>query len=246
MKGWQIFVHSVRLVMNNLNAAFRVSIVLYLVAVAVQVYQFLNPPQMVEGIPVVDPGSAFMLFILAVISLVMSLWIAVAWHRYVLSGELPEGYVPVWRGSAIGRYFWRSVVIGILVALAAVLVSVPMGFIVAGLPGLFWLVLPVAIGAGAYVFFRLGVSLPAIAMDGQMSFGEAWEATAGEAQTILVLVALVVGGSLILTLPSLMNGDPNSLISLVYGIVVNWFATIIGISTLTTLYGHFVEGRDID
>jgi len=246
MKGWQIFVHSVRLVMNNLGAAFRVSIVLYLGAVAVQVYQFLNPPQMVEGTQILDPGNAFTLFMLAVVSLILSLWIAVAWHRYVLSGELPEGYLPTWHGAEIWKYFWRSVLIAILVAIAAILVSLPMGFIVAGLPGLFWLVVPVAIGAGAYVFFRLGVSLPAIAMGDDMSFGDAWNATADQAQTILVLVALVIGGSLILTLPSLINNDPNSLISLVYGVVVNWFATIIGISTLTTLYGHFVQGRDID
>lgn len=49
-----------------------------------------------------------------------------------------------------------------------------------------------------------------------------------------------------LQVPTILSGDPGSLVSLVYALVVGWFATMIGISLLTTVYGHCVEGRGID
>jgi hypothetical protein len=47
-------------------------------------------------------------------------------------------------------------------------------------------------------------------------------------------------------IPSMVSANPGSLISLIYGQVTGWFLMMFGVSTLTTLYGHYVEGRPID
>lgn len=251
MKGWHIFMHSVRLVLNNLGAALQVSLLLYLVQVANQVVLYLNPPVMTDmggGVEVPDfsAGPVMMIFILGVLAVVASLWIAVAWHRFVLAEEYPQGWLPRWHGANMWGYFGRSILIGLIVMLAVLVVSVPLGFITVAVPGV-GVLLPLAVvGVAAFVFFRLCVMLPASALGKSMTMGEAWEATKGDNGTPLALAFIVIAASLVIQLPSLLNGDPSSIINLVYSLVVNWFATIIGISVLTTVYGHYVEGRAID
>ncbi|MGY9045597.1 hypothetical protein P775_02020 [Puniceibacterium antarcticum] len=250
MKGWQIFTHSVRLVFTNIDHALRISLVLYLVLAASQVATYMNPPVMteVDGIdmPTLSGSYVTQNLIFAILAIIASLWIAVAWHRFVLAEEYPNGWLPRWHGPNMLGYLGRSILLGIVVVVGVTLASIPFGLIATGLPGLLFLLPFVLIGLGAYLFFRLGVMLPGAALGTKISFSDAWRATKGESGTILVLSVLVVGASFLLQLPTMLSGNPNSLISLIYGLVVNWFATIIGISVLTTLFGHFIEKRPID
>jgi hypothetical protein len=250
MKGWQVFRHSFNLVMANLDQALRLSLVLYIVQSAYTIYSFFNPPEMIgiEGteIPMMSPETILPTIVLGVLAVIASLWIAVAWHRYALTGEQPSGWVPQFHGSSMLGYLGRSIMIGILVVLGVVVVSIPVGIISIGLPGLAGVMSLLLIGLAAYLFFRLGVMLPAAALGEKLPLGEAWEATKGESGTILTLALIVVGASIVIQLPSWFNDDPSSVINIVYSLVVNWFATIIGISVLTTLYGHFIEKRPID
>lgn len=250
MKGWQIFRHSFNLVMANLDQALRLSLVLYLIQSIYTVYSFLNPPEMTEfegtQIPVMSPETILPTILLGVLAVIASLWIAVAWHRFALTGETAAGWVPRFHGSEIMAYLGRSILIGILVVLGIVVVSIPVGIISIGVPPLAGLLSLILIGLGAYLFFRLGVMLPAAALGEKLTLGAAWDATRGQSATILMLALIVVGASIVIQLPSWLNDDPNSVINVVYSLVVNWFATIIGISVLTTLYGHFVENRSID
>jgi hypothetical protein len=124
--------------------------------------------------------------------------------------------------------------------------SIPIGIISIGLPALAGIMSLILIGAAAYLFFRLGIMLPAAALGEKLTLGETWDVTKGRSSIILVLALIVVGASVIIQLPSWFNDNPSSIINVVYSLVVNWFATIIGISVLTTLYGHFVENRPID
>ncbi|WP_417523381.1 hypothetical protein [Marinovum sp.] len=247
MKAWSMFVHSLRLVINNIDVALRVSLVLYSVQVISQVYTHAVDDGSViggpDGMPVPDisAGEGLIMLVLGIAGLLASLWIAVAWHRYVLLGEVPEGWLPAWPGAAIPGYLWRSVLLGLVVALAAVPVGAVVSLI---LPPV--LMLAVTVGVASFVFFRLSPILPAIALGQSLSFGEAWRATAGEAGTIVGLAGLMILGSLALQVPTMLSGDPNSMLSLIYSVVVGWFATMIGVSLLTTVYGHCVEGRGID
>lgn len=246
MKAWSMFAHSVRLVLNNLDIALRISLVLYAVQVASQIYSFsAGGGETVRGpdgnlYPMYSVGETFMIMILGIASLCASLWIAVAWHRFVLLGEEPRGWVPQWPGGSILGYLWRSVLLGLSVGLVLVPV-ITVGIFLGPI-----LMLALAVGVGAYLFFRLSPILPAIAVGHEMSFREAWGKTAGESGTLVGLAGLMILASLIMQIPTMVSGDPNSLVSLVYTIVVNWIATMIGISLLTTVYGHCVEGRGID
>lgn len=247
MKAWSMFVHSLRLVINNIDVALRVSLVLYSVQVASQVFAYaVDDGTLVEGPgglpgPDISAGEGLVMFLLGLAALMASLWIAVAWHRFVLLGEMPEGWLPRWPGAAIPGYLWRSVLIGLAVALAAL----PVGAVAAVfLPPM--LMLAVTVGVASYVFFRLSPILPAIALGEALSFRAAWQATGDAAGTMAGLAGLMILGSLALQVPTLLSGDPNSLLSLVYSVVVGWFATMIGISLLTTVYGYCVEGRGID
>ncbi|OSQ49893.1 hypothetical protein [Marivita geojedonensis] len=250
MKGWQIFRHSFNLVMANLDQALRLSLVLYLVQSAYTVYSFLNPPEMMdfEGtqVPVMSPEVIVPTILLGLLAVIASLWIAVAWHRFALTGESAVGWVPRFHGSAIMGYLGRSIMIGLLVVLGVIVVSIPVGIISIGLPPLAGIMSLILIGLAAYLFFRLGIMLPAAALGEKLTLGDAWDATKGQSGTILTLALIVVGASIVVQLPSWFNDDPGSVINIVYSLVVNWFATIIGISVLTTLYGHFVENRPID
>ncbi|MHA6347322.1 hypothetical protein [Roseivivax sp. CAU 1761] len=246
MTGWRIFVHSARLVLDNLGAAFRVSLVLYLIQAAAQIAGFLNPPDMVElpeggAVPGLGAGFLVQNLLLGALGILASLWIAVAWHRFVLAGEVPEGWLPHWHGASMAGYLGRSLMIAAILALLVLVLAIPLGLFAA--PALFLLL---TLGAAAALFFRLCPMLPAAAMGRPMGLREAWEATRGETGTMLVLALIVVGGSLLASLPSLFNPDPASAINLIYSVVVNWFLTMIGITVLTTIYGHYVEGRRID
>ncbi|WP_323767818.1 hypothetical protein [Antarctobacter sp.] len=246
MRGWQVFKHSFWMVINNLEVAFRVSAVLYAVQALNQVLILMATPTGDATEMVVSPGMAMMALATAVLAVVASLWIAVAWHRFVLTGEVPEGALPQWQGGLVLAYLGRSVMIALLVALAVVAAMIPIGIVMAAAPGAALPLLFVLVVMAVYLFFRFGVMLPAGAIDRKLTLREAWAATGKEHGTVVVLALIVVGFSVLVQLPAWLNPDPKSLINLVYSVVVGWFATMIGVSVLTSLYGLCVEGRDID
>ena len=246
MKGWQIFVHSVRLVLNNLDMAFRVSAVLYGVQAANQVALYLNPPpESDEGFIMPSPEFASQALILGVFAILASLWIAVAWHRFVLEGERPRGWLPVWHGRETLGYLGRSILIGLLIGVAIMVATIPVMVLSAMMPGLLGVMSIGLVGLGAYVFFRLGPILPACAVGKPLTLGEAWRATKDSDGAVLILALLVMAGNVLIQAPSFLGGQ-GGIIDLVYQVVTGWFATMIGVSILTTLYGHYVEGRAID
>ncbi|NDW32060.1 hypothetical protein [Salipiger sp. PrR007] len=245
MKGWRIFVHSLRMVVDNIGTALRVSLVLYLVQAASQIATYLHADDAgPDGLPVQVIGlPALALVVLAVLA---SLWIAVAWHRFVLTGEEPRGWLPRWHGGEILGYFGRSILIALVIFLGMMISAIPVALIGAAVPGLAPVLVFGLVGLGGYLFFRLGLILPASAVGEKLTLKQAWRATAEDDGAVVTLAMLVIGGSLLVELPALIDNSAGSIVNLVYGLVINWFATMIGISVLTSLYGHFVEKRPID
>lgn len=243
MNGWKIFLHSLRMVLNNLGTALRVSLVLYLLPALAQILLFRSYEGAAAG---TIPGVSGSSLIVLVISLLSSLWIAVGWHRYVLTGEEPRGWLPAWHPSEMISYFWRSLLIGLLVfavMMVAMIVVMVLGSLARSLLGILAFGL---VGLASYIFFRVALVLPAAALGRPMPLRTSWQATREDSASIVALALIVIGGSLLMELPALIDGDRGSVVNLVYGLVVNWFATIIGVSMLTTLYGHFIEDRPID
>lgn len=251
MKGWRIFVHSVRLIVNNLGDALRVSGLLYLVQVASQIYAYTRLPARPVGAPglpaeeFTTSGEAGIFGLLFLATVVASLWIAVGWHRFVLEEEYPRGWVPRWHGGAMLSYLWRSILVFLAVAvlmLVAGLIVAMAALISPALIAIFGLGI---VGLGSYLFFRLGVTLPATAVGHKLSLRESWNATRDRDGAIVVLAFITIAATALIQLPN-FAGEPRSLLTLVYTLVTGWVATMVGISVLTTLYGHYVQGRPID
>lgn len=256
MQGWNIFTHSVRMIFGNLNAAFRVSLVLYLVKVCAGIYftskfgRAVMAPQSAGELPSFPEGFWPATTVLTVISLVTGLWIAVSWHRYVLLEENSGTALPPFAGNRIWDYFWTSVLLGIVVGFAAIIPAVIASIIISGLVGagnpiLAQLLMIILIGTPAmYVFYRLCLVLPAAALGQPKKLKESWADTKPASDAIWQLVVVGIVASVLIEIPSYLNSDPSSVVNMIYTYVLGWVAMMVGISVLTTLYGIYVEGRE--
>ncbi|MBU2960651.1 hypothetical protein KO516_07440 [Citreicella sp. C3M06] len=236
--GWKLFLHSVRMVLDNLGVALRLSALLYLVQMAFTVFLFVTPDDSLQQ----PTAGTVELLLLSIFAVVASLWIAVGWHRFVLTGEEPAGFVPRWHGSEMLSYFGRSLLIGfMLIALGSVIAGLVLG--IGSSPALIGLMTFGLVGLGSYIFFRVGLVLPASAMGKRMKMRESWDATSGDSTALLQLALIVIGAKLLIEIPGMIDGNTTGPISLIYGLVIDWFVTMFGVSLLTTLYGVFIEGR---
>lgn len=253
MKAWQIFRHSVRQVTGNLPDALRLS----LVPMAVQVVVMLGliwVASQTGGVPdAAAPEAGFVLgTILAVIvMLATALWIAVEWHRYVLLNERPMGFVPPFHGSRIVAYLLRSLAYLLILAVVAALlmivqttlskllaIATPLPFM---LLSLIVVLLPVLV-----LGLRLSAGLPGAAIGAEEDFTAGWRATADATADIVQLALILIGAQFGLQLVSAGLAQANlSILSFAWEIVSGWLVTMVGVSVLTTLYGHYVEGRPL-
>lgn len=251
MQGWNILVHSVRLVFRNLDAAFRISLVPYLMSGIAMVAFALPTLQAIgDGSPermmAVETGQWVNFMIYAVIYGIAALWIAVAWHRYVLLEELPAGWIPPLHGAQMIGYFLKGLVIGLCLVLTTIIVGLILGLLIGWAGPLGAMIVGLGTTAVAtIVFYRLCPILPSAALGHSMSIGDAMQATKDATQTILVLTVLVLVASFVIQLPATL-GAPQSTFTLAYSFVINWVSMLVGVSVLTTFYGHYVEGREID
>jgi hypothetical protein len=263
--GWKIVRHSFVLLFNNLGNALKVSIGPYLIGIALSIAAFLAaglPLRVLETLAsnpgmtyqIRDAPGPFILAVLAVLVLIMfvSAWVAVSWHRFVLLEDYP-GIIPAISGRPIWGYLGRVVLLIIIL----ILIAIPTG-IVAGLvsapfvsqnPGTGALVALLIIGTLvaaflSWVWLRLGLILPAAAVGKPMGMGESWSATARISGAIFVaaLIMFAISGVVSFLLASVFGeGTAGTIL----GLIVNWISVMVGISVLTTLYGHLVEDREM-
>jgi hypothetical protein len=255
MFGVSLFVHAVKMVINNPGAALRISGVL--IAVQFVATWAFSGGQVVVGNDIdamlrSGAASAGGVLVVSLVTLVTSLWIAVAWHRYILVSEEPGGVLPAFNGRAIGAYFLA----GIIFALILILLSIPVG-ILAGL-----IVVPLVMAGGgepgflsgallalllylplAYVGYRISPILPSAALGARMPLKEAWYATGTSGAAFVVLTVVSVVAALVVNAPALVLG---SFLGALWSFLVQWATVLVGASILTTIYGHYVEGRALD
>jgi hypothetical protein len=249
MKGWTIFLHSVRMVIGNFETAMRVSLVPYAVhaILGAMVTMRMPPPEALADPELFASALTGDLMLLAlastIASVVCTVWIAVAWHRYVLIGEDSTGWLPRWDGGNVLGYFGRSMLLGLVVVGAIV----PLSLLVATLGGVLGaFAMPLVVAGGVFaVLYRFGLILPARAMGRDMALLESWNATRDTGGTIASLVLVTIAMTLLVQVPTVVSGNAQSLLSVIYSAITGWFVLMIGTSILTSLYGHYVEGRDI-
>jgi len=254
MLGWKIFAHSLRMVFGNLPQVLQIVIGPALIATAAIIGLFLMSGIPLEAFddsttglpPELNPAS-FILFIilLAIVMLVTMGWIAVAWHRFILLEEYPSGLLPAFRFDRILAYFGRGLMLMILFVIA----YLPMIFVITVLgEGGFTVSIFLTILYIVFLtvcFYRLSIILPAAAIGRPITLGDAWSNTQGTWGAIIVLVLVSIlfqflvqlAGGVLSMIPVL-----GVLIAVFFGLVI---LPMINVSILTTMYGVFLEKRDL-
>lgn len=248
MLGWQIFKHSLSMVTRNLGKAVHICAVPWVIAVAVIFILAIVMGVSFDSVASGSIGGGLMggLLLLLIIAVVIAtaLWIAVAWHRYILLEEAPSGLLPPIHQDRMLAYLGR----GFLLLLVFLVTGAVLFGIVASMAAVvpaFAVILGVAVGLTmVVVFYRLSVILPAAALGERMTLTQALEQTRGATGPILIIavvmflfeIAIQLGVLLLSFIP---------LIGVLASLVATMFTTMLGISILTTLYGYYIEKRDL-
>ncbi len=248
--GVDVFLHSVRLVLNNWRTALRITGLLYLIyAVPSLLLMLLFPtptePEQVMAAAGTLSGVAFITAILAIVAFV---WIAVAWHRYVLLDEEPAGQLPLFDGKRLLSYGGYSLLLGLIGIVVMLVIGSIVGFV---LVPLLWTVGAIitgviSIAAVLIVGYRLAPLLPAIAVDKPITMSAAWNATASANGVIIILAVVSAIAAVVIDLPAMilmLAGTPGQFLAQVWTLGTGWLKMLVGVSILTTLYGHYIEGR---
>ena len=251
--GLDIFMHSIRQVFGNLSGALRVSLVLYLIQLAATYVLFgvgrVN--DLVALQRAADSGALSIPSILLglFISVATGLWIAVAWHRYVLRVEEPGEIVPSFRFDRMLEYLGYSVLIVIIlvvISLAISLVFSPLARFVLGLGAFGQTIIGILIYVPvAVVGYRLSVVLPGAALGENIGISDAWERTAGSMVSLVLLSIFSAVSLVVITLSTKYATELGSIPSAIWSAITQWIVLMVGISILTTLYGVYVEDRKL-
>lgn len=248
--------HAISSVRNNIAYAFRISWPWYAVVFVINLAVGFVSESLI-GDPTVNTGGSLALqLIVLLVNLVSFASIAVNWHRYILLDQVPAGGEILRLDGLTWRYLGNLVLIW-LIFFVGFFVCIFVLQILANLSTL-TAILAFFLGLAALLFavisvYRLSVKLPAVAIGRHdFSLGNAWAATRGNGQPLLLVVlfmlllslgALLVAGVVFFVLISI-----NAIIGVVIGVVVltvlTWLLSIFGITLLTSFYGFFVEGRD--
>jgi|GEM_PF-2602732 len=244
----QLLSDSISIVFGNLETVFRVCGGWFVLQFVLSLLILLNGAT-IDGASAPEDvsGTTLLLLLVAfIIALLSSASISVAWHRFGLLGERP-GPVHFRVGAVEFRFIGQM----ILLSLAAVVVFLPAGLVVGVLSALFnsaavtvllWIVAVIVV---APFLFRLNLSLPAVAVERPLAFGEMLKFGKGLgvpmflAAIILILPFVVVGEGLQYVLGLLSGGLPAALIQmkiLVLNVLVQIIVTVLGISILTAGY----------
>lgn len=267
----QIVLHTFRMIFGNIGQALRVSVVPNIILIVATFFAFGSLGLGFYGgtgtsTPALPSGfSIFMMLLLLPLSLFVFAWVAVGWHRFILLEEY-AGIAPAVAGRPIWPYVWKSILLALLLMVIVVPIMLVFGGIIGatatdsiadgaviatdgwdasggasfGMMLLFGLIaIPVS-----YVAMRWGVALVSTALGQNMGFFEAWGKTKPVALVVLGIVVILMAINLVLQLIVTVL-SPLPLIPDLVGIATSWLTMMLGISILTTIYGHVIEGRPL-
>lgn len=239
MLAFRLLRHSILQLTGNLGAALTLSVLPLLLAVlgigigmaARQALAVGDQPGIIVAVVAVAIVATF---VLAFVSL------AASWHRHVLLGERPQVFRSI--GGSEARYFWAAVRMSLVIML---IVFMPMILIVAltsALNGSIYVTMLASLIIGiavAIIGLRLGTGLAGAAIGAARPLTTGWKGTESCLGTLLLLAVFSQILQTILNLASQIPG----LVGLVATLLAAWLGTLLSLSIITTLWGHFVEGR---
>lgn len=201
----------------------------------------------------VDGSTGWIWFGLTIwlIEVLVSIWMAIAWHRYILLEE--EGsLLPIFYGRAVLEYFGAFLLVGLASGMLGLLVIIAVSLLFAFLgPSLYFFLQESFIPLPAFfvmfwVTSRLSPVFPAVALGQKATVKEAWRATSKVPISIVMILPLFyllnfgLGyGIGIVAVP--VSSFLGSLITAAAQCI--W--AMVGISILTSIYGVVVEGREV-
>lgn len=251
--GINLFMHSVRLVLGDWRNALRVTGLLYLIYAVPALILGLMAPQAQPGASPSEMMATMSAFapvgiITALLLAVVYVWLAVTWHRYVLLDEQPGGQLPAFHRSEILSYAGNAILlwlISVVVLFVVGLVLSPLAFL-GPLGGI--IILIVAVSILLIIGYRLGLVLPSRAVGQRLTFGEAWAATRGQSGTILVLAIVSAIAAVVINIPAIVLAflpGIGTILAQIWQLGTGWITLVVGVSILTTLYGVYIEKRNL-
>ncbi len=229
MQGWKIFAHSMGMVVGNLAIAIKITLIPAIIGVAAMVamvtvmgvsFETFADEAALERL-VREQGAGAVLgpfFLFLLILLVVEFWVFVAWHRFVLLEEYPTGWIPAFRTDRILAYFGKALLLGLIAVGMALILSLGAA----------------AIGAIAGQAGAIGKPL---------KISEAWAATRGTSWA-LVLVLIIAGVvQFLMQIVATLSMAVFAPLGFVFLLLAMLVMTLVNVSILTTLYGHYIEGR---
>jgi hypothetical protein len=263
--GYQLLRHVLQQVFGNLREAAQLTLFLFLAPFAAFLALGLDTlamggavePEEIGGIV----GSVFLIFVAGI---VCYCWAAVGWHRYVLIEERGNGFLPQFHGSMILAYFWRILLVGLVIFAVLIAAGITIGIVAAATQSPIVLLL---FGIGlvfgvSWVATRIGLILPAAALGERMKISESWAATRPVSSQILLpliviaLVAALINQAVLLLLGQMVSVQDAfgamqevrvlTLPGQVVSGVVSWLQILVNLALMTTLYGNLIEGRQLN
>jgi len=220
MNGMQLFQASIKKVFDNLNEALAVSGLIWIGLTAIQIL-FLHPLSadisLVQGDQVVLPPNLMLLFfLLMLVQVFASCWVAVGWHRFVVLGERPK--------SAIG----------VLLTIAGLLAMSAMTALLGGSQTL----LIIGIGAIFFIFYimslRLSPVLVAAATSSKVKLSKAFEITKPYVRTLAELVVLnLIALAVISVLGAVFS---TGILATIYSLIFGWIILMVSVSQISLIY----------
>lgn len=247
MKAWNIFEHAVRMVLRNLSVALRISAAPAAVLLGMAV--LFGSAASVIFDPMADPddltgAAAPAVVLFGLVTVVSWLWIVVNWHRFVLLEERPASWIAPMRVGRMAAYFGTLLLMYLGLTLLMVVVMMPLALLSGGAVGLAILV---AMGLMIFLFIALGrvsILLPAAAVGRPLGVAAAWDATRGSTGTLVLLFLIFVAANMVFAIPILLL-SLIPVIGILAQVALQWVIMLLGASLLTTLYGHYVEKREL-
>ncbi len=240
--GWKIFSHSVFLLKHNFSDAVRISWPLILITVlgfifgsSADVSGDFAAAQQVTGADI----------LLQLAMAVAGVWVAVAWHRYVLLEEA-SGPIPPFHGMRMLAYFFTAVLLGLGIGLLVGIAGAVIGMVTYNLMPVFFVLLFALVVVAIWMFYRLSPLLPAAALGEKLGVKEAWEATAQISGAVLMAVLFLALSAVAIGVVAAFVLIPLSItLGLAAIAALQWAYTMVGISILTTVYGISIQGRSL-
>ncbi len=251
--AFKILLHTFRMIFGNFGQALKVSVGPY--AILIGAMMILVAIAGTAGNGSVSQGYttlALLPLVLLPAVFFVTAWVAVSWHRFILLEEYTS-LLPAVQNRPIWSYAGKAILLGLIVGLAAVPIFLIMGLFSMGpmssssngsILGTL-LFFGIAMIALSVIAIRLGVALVGTALGKPMPFGDAFRATSSLNGTIVLLSILL---AVINIVPSAFIGYfmlSIPAIATILNFALQWLVMMLGISILTTIYGHVIEDRPL-